>query len=232
MTRLWTASSHVSPSLRKIEWITFSTDLSAQEERIGDRRVVLPLGHRAQHVALARGQLAERRLLARGHSPPPTPRRPSGSITEPPSCDGANRGHQLLEILHALLEEVGTPRAAALQEREHVARVRVLAEHDDADLRVRLAQPLGGLNPLVGVARRHADVGDDDVRRSASTAASSESRSPQTAATSRSGSRLEQPPDALTDEVVVLGEHEPDRHGRGYAGDVSGSRRIRVRRSS
>ncbi len=31
---------------------------------------------------------------------------------------------------------------------------------------------------------------------------------------------LEQAPDSLTDEVVVLGEHEPDRHGRGYGSDV------------
>jgi hypothetical protein len=30
LTRLWTAVSHVSPSLRKIEWITFSTDLSVK----------------------------------------------------------------------------------------------------------------------------------------------------------------------------------------------------------
>ena len=48
---------------------------------------------------------------------------------------------------------------------------------------------------------------------SASTAASSESRSPQTATTSSSGSRLEQAPNALTDEVVVVREHDPDRHG-------------------
>ena len=65
LTRLWTASSHVSPSLAKIEWITFSTDRSVSKAR-GDRRVVLPLRHLAENVALARRQLAERRLLAAG----------------------------------------------------------------------------------------------------------------------------------------------------------------------
>jgi hypothetical protein len=30
----------------------------------------------------------------------------------------------------------------------------------------------------------------------------------------KSGLRLEQAPDAFADEIVVLGEHEPDRHGR------------------
>ena len=49
--------------------------------------------------------------------------------------------------------------------------------------------------------------------RSASTAASSEPRSPHDGHDLEVGLRLEQPPDALADEVVVLGEHEPDRHG-------------------
>ena len=98
-----------------------------------------------------------------------------------------------------------------LEEREHVARVRVLAEHDDADLRIRLAQSLGGLDPLVGVARRHADVGDDDIRP---LSVDRGEQRVEIAADGRDlevGMRLEQAPDALTDEVVVLGEHEPDR---------------------
>ena len=56
------------------------------------------------------------------------------------------------EILHALLQQVRTPLAAALEECEHVARVGVLAEHDDADIGVRLPQACRGLDALVGVA--------------------------------------------------------------------------------
>ena len=48
--------------------------------------------------------------------------------------------------------------------------------------------------------------------RSASTAASSESRSPHAGDDLDLGMRLEQAPDALAHEVVVLGEHETDRH--------------------
>ena len=50
--------------------------------------------------------------------------------------------------------------------------------------------------------------------RSASTAASSESRSSQTADDLELVLRLEQAPNTLADEVLVLGEHDPDRHRR------------------
>ena len=66
-------------------------------------------------------------------------------------------------------------------------------------------------------ARRHADVRDDDVRPLG--VDRSEQRV-EVAAHGRDlevGLRLEQPPDALADEVVVLGEHEPDRHGEDTA---------------
>ena len=115
-------------------------------------------------------------------------------------------------VRQALLQQIGAPRATALEESERVARVRVLAEHDDADLRMRLAQPLGGLNPFVGVTRGHADVGHDDVRL---LRVDRGEQRVEVAADSRDlevGPRLEQPPDALADEIVILGEHEPDRH--------------------
>ena len=213
MTRLWTALSHLSPSLRKIEWITFSTDLLRQEEGLGDRRVVLPLGHLAQHVALTRRQLVQRRLLAA--SVLRDQRLDDLRIDHRAAfCHSADRGDELTDVLHALLQEVGASRAPVLQERERVGRVRVLAEHDDADLRVRLVQPLGGLDPLVGVAGRHADVGDHDVWPLH--VDGGEERIEVTARRCHLEPRLrlEQPPDALADEVVVLREHEADRHGK------------------
>ena len=212
MTRLWTVVSQVSPSLRKIEWITFSTDRSVRNERLGDRRVVLPLGHLAQHVALARRQLVERRLLA----PRVLRHQRLDDLRvdhRPAVCDGADRGDELVEILHALLQEVGATLAATLEEREHVARDRVLAEHDDADLGIGLAQPSRGLDAFVGAARRHADVRDDDVRP---LCFDRREQRVEVAARRRDlevGPRLEQAPDAFADEVVVLREHEPDRHG-------------------
>ena len=79
---------------------------------------------------------------------------------------------------------------------------------------MRLAQAFGGLDALVGVSRRHADVGDDDVRplrvhrieQGAQVATRSDDL--------EVGLRLEQPPNALSDEIVILGENEPNRHGQ------------------
>ena len=104
--------------------------------------------------------------------------------------------------------------AAGPYEREDVARVRVLAEHDDADLWIRLTQSLGGLNPLVGVARRHADVRDDDVRLLGSDRSEQRVEVAADGCDIEVGMRVEQAPDALTDKVVVLGEHEPNRWHR------------------
>ena len=198
-----------------------------QEERLGDRRVVLSLGHLAQHVALARRQLVERRLLAARvlrHQRLDDLRVDHRAAL----CDRADRGDELPEILDALLQEVGAPRAAALQQREHVARVRVLAEHDDADLRIRLAQPLGGLDPLVGVARRHADVGDDDVRPLRV------DRGEQRVEVAADGHDLEVGLASRADAGRLRGRGSDPRRaragsasGRGYGGDVPVSRPAR-----
>jgi hypothetical protein len=77
---------------------------------------------------------------------------------------------------------------------------------------MRFPQALGGADPLVGTLRWHADVGDDDVRSFRI------DRSEQRIEVTSHGCdfelryRLEQLPDPLADEVVVLGQHEPDRH--------------------
>ena len=65
--------------------------------------------------------------------------------------------------LQALLQEVGAPVRSSVEEPQGVLRLGVLAQHDHADVRVEVAQRVGGLQPLVGSARRHADVRHDDV---------------------------------------------------------------------
>ena len=126
--------------------------------------------------------------------------------------DRADRGDELTEILHALLEQVRAAGAAALEERQRVARRGVLAEHHDADLRMRLAQPLGGPDPLVGTARRHADVGHHDVRPLRVDRVEQRVEVPAHGGDLEVGLRLEQAPHSLADEVVVVGHHDPDRH--------------------
>ena len=158
-----------------------------EEEGLADRRVALARRHLAQHVALACGQALERRLLAAGvlrdqrlHDLR-VDHRAAGR-------DRADRRHELVRLLDALLEEVGTARAAALQEREGVARRRVLAQHHDADVGIGGPQPLGRLDPFVLLSGGIRMSVTTTSGCSASTAASRESRSPHTAATSRSGS--------------------------------------------
>ncbi len=70
---------------------------------------------------------------------------------------------QVVDLAHPLLEQVGPPGGALGQEGEGVRRLRVLAEHDHADLGMGGAEVVGGLDSLVGAGRGHADVGDDHV---------------------------------------------------------------------
>ena len=213
MTRLCTLASQVSPSLRKIEWITFSTDLSVRKSASAIAALFLPAaiacstsrsrgvswlsGDSSAAIALRHERLDDLRIDHR---------------TAVGDC--ANRSGQLLEILHPLLEEVSAPSAAPLEQGAREGRVRVLAEHDDANVGVRLAQTLGCLDPFVDVARRHTDVRHDDVRP-----LRLDRREQRAEVSAHRGDlevrqRLEQAPKSLPDEVVVLSDDQPYRHER------------------
>jgi hypothetical protein len=99
-----------------------------------------------------------------------------------------------------------------LQEGERVLGVRELAEDHDPGLGARLAQPLSGLDPLVAASRRHANVGQDDI---GARGLDRFQQRIEIAARRRHLEvmlRLEEPADAFTHEVVVLRQHDPDRH--------------------
>ena len=133
-----------------------------EHERFGDGGIVLALRHCLQHVAFARSQLGERRLLGarlRRDERLDHLRVDHGSTV----CDRANCGAELRDVVDSLLEEICAAGRAALQQGERVARVCVLTEDDHADLRMRLAETRRRLDPLVGPARRHANVGNHDV---------------------------------------------------------------------
>jgi hypothetical protein len=77
---------------------------------------------------------------------------------------------------------------------------------------MRLTEALRSPDPLVRVARRHANVGYDDVR---SLGVDRGEQGVEVAAHGcdlEVGLRLEQAPDSFTHEVVIVGEHESDRH--------------------
>jgi hypothetical protein len=185
--------------------------LLGQDEGVRDRGVVLPLCHLSEHVSLTRRQLLERRVLA--------PRilcdeRLDDLRVEDRAADrdGPDRADELVEIVHALLQEIRAALASPFEESEKIARVRVLAEHDHAHLGMRLTQSRCGLDPLVVVPRRHPDVRDDDVgplrvdRCEERGEVAAHGRDLEAVLT------LEQTAEALTDQVLVLGKHDADRH--------------------
>jgi len=100
-----------------------------------------------------------------------------------------------------------------LEQRERVARARVLAQHHDADLRVRLSQPHRCLDPLVRVPRGHADVGDDHVRMLRLHGGEQGVEVAADGSDLEVGIGLEQTRDALAHEEMILGDHQPDWHG-------------------
>ena len=50
-----------------------------------------------------------------------------------------------------------------VEQPHRIGRLDVLREHEDGDVGVVVADPLGGDETLVGVGRRHLDVDDGDV---------------------------------------------------------------------
>ena len=213
LTRLWTAGSHVSPSFMKIELMTFSTDRSVTTRSSAIDALFLPSAifrstSRSRAVSCSSGDVVAR---ARSATRPFDHLRVDQRASERDRPDGAE---ELVEIVDVLLQDVGAPGAAGVQQRECVARVRVLAQDDDAEARVRLSQASGGLDPLVGVTRRHPDVGDHDVRGLAIDGLEQRVEVPADRGDLEPGLRVEQAPDAFTDEVMVFGEHDADRHGR------------------
>ena len=71
---------------------------------------------------------------------------------------------KLVELAHAILQQVGKTGSAVLEQRERVRLVGVLREDDDADVGMLCADCVGRLDALHVVAGRHPDVCDDGVR--------------------------------------------------------------------
>ena len=112
----------------------------------------------------------------------------AGSSMLPPVATSRTARHELVAVADAVLQQVRVPGGAVGQQRDRVLGLVVLREHDDAGAGVALAHELGRLDALVLEARRHADVGDDDLRRgSRRRRATRPSKSSATPTTSRSG---------------------------------------------
>lgn len=98
-----------------------------------------------------------------------------------------------------------------LEQREGVRGLGVLAEHDDPDLGMGVAQRVGGADPLVGSGGGHPDVGQHDVGRVG--VHRRQQRFEVLAHTCHlDPALLEQAAHRLPQEIVVLGDDYPLRH--------------------
>jgi len=178
-----------------------------EEQAGGDRRVVLALRHVVEDLALALGELRERRVrhpILRGHE-----RLHDLGIEDRPALrDLVERAHDLLDVAHALLQEVPEPRRAVLEEVVRVRLLRELRQDDDADVRVLLADALRGVDALGRVRRRHADVGEDGLRAQLLDRRQELVEGGRGAEEVDAVRCLEQRARSLADEVVILGEHD------------------------
>ena len=104
-----------------------------------------------------------------------------------------------------------TPSAEQL---EGVVLLDVLREHDHPGVRVLGADPLRRLDALVGVRRGHPDVGEHGVGLVLDHGLEQRVRIGGGADELEVVGLGEQGGHALTDEVVVVREHDPQRHDR------------------
>ena len=122
-----------------------------------------PSATSCEHLALARRQAAPAAPSARsrGEQPETT----CGSSAVPPLDDAAQRRDEVLDVGHAVLEQVAEPLGMLGEHPRRDARLDVLGEDHDRDPRDGARGSRARREALVGVRRRHADVDDRDVGR-------------------------------------------------------------------
>lgn len=118
----------------------------------------------------------------------------------------------MFDVRDPLLEEVATPSGSLGEEGYGVLRVGVLAEHQHSGLRIDLPQSSRRPYPLVGLGRRHPDVGEqhvgpvilDSLYKRVEVITHRNQLQVRLA--------LDQAPHTLADQIVVLGEHHANGH--------------------
>ena len=162
-TRLLTPSVSARPSLKKIEWMCFSTARVVSTRDLAIAELLLPWAISVKDLLLARGEFGERRVRARVcvHETLDD----LGIDDRAAGSDGLDGGHELRAVTHTLLEQVRAPVGAGLEELQRVTRLRVVAEDHHTNLGMELAEATCDLDALVCTRGRHSNVGDHDVGR-------------------------------------------------------------------
>ena len=128
----------------------------------------------------------------------------------------ADRASELCRLADPLFEQVRQAARPVPEQCHRVIGVVVLGQHDDPDRGVIRTDGQRRLDPLGGVRRRHPDVGDDRVGPLAVHDLDELDSGGNGGDELHVLGEVESAAYALTHEVVVLGDGNPDRLGHGH----------------
>jgi hypothetical protein len=183
----------------------------AHEQSGGDRGVVPARRHLLEDLALAVGQPEDRSPVAgslAGHQRLDH----LGVEHRAAAADLAHRADQLGDVADALLEQIAQTGHAVDEQLERVVLLDVLRQHHHPHVRVLGADPLGGLDALIGVRGWHPDVGEHGVGRRRRDGPHQRDRVARHRHHLDLVDLCQERGQAFTDQEVVVGHDEAERH--------------------
>ena len=158
-----------------------------------------------EHVALAVGQVVERRAAVAADERLHDLRVERGAAGRD-ALDGVD---ELAHVAHAVLEQVADARRVVADELEHVRRLEVLRQHEHRDRRVASARISAAAtrpsSALPGGMRTSTIATSGVYERTLSSRSSASTERP----TTSWPASVEQRRDALAQQRVVVGDHDP-----------------------
>src|SRR4051812_46701135 len=196
----------------------------ADGEPFADRLVRAALGDQREHLTLARRQRLQQASLGRI---PQQPRHDLGIEGGAAGGDAPERTGEVGGGRHAVLEQVPEAMRRLGEDLGRHADLDVLGEQHDAHARMTAADLVRGLDALVGLGRRHADVDDGQI------GLVEVDRREQLIAGRRLGDDVDslaahEGHDALSQQRAVVGDH--DAHGSSAVTTVPSPGGLRTRR--
>lgn len=125
-----------------------------------DSRVRSALGHKAEHLALARCEIADLPRDARSRDQALDD---LGIQGRPAARHAQDRGREQRQIADPILQQVSNPLGAFADQLERISGFEMLGEDYDADAGMIRAYLPHRAQPVVAVRRRHLNIRDDDV---------------------------------------------------------------------
>ena len=208
-TRRWSSVAGSSPSLAKMDPTWVSTVFGDRNSRSQMAWFERPSAIRAR-ISCSRPVRSPRALPSPaaeqlGHYVRVDDRSAAG---DPP--DGAG---ELRDVGHAVFEQVADTGRRVVKQLDRLPRLHVLGQDQDANAGMLGADPLRREEPVVGVGRRHPDVGDHNVGL-----VPCDQRAERVSVTCLPHNEEavvgQDPGQPFSEEHGVVGQHNPDRRGR------------------